>query len=61
VLPNIEFLECDMRLAVPNVPRSVVVAVHGCGEVNEMAIEMALQNKAAVSYGVNVTLSQLLL
>ena len=47
VLPNIKFYEEDMRNARPNVINSVVVCLHGCNEVNEMAIEMAIEEKAS--------------
>ena len=47
VLPNIQFYEEDMRNARHLTPNSIVVCLHGCGEVNEMAIEMAIEEKAA--------------
>ena len=47
VLPNIEFMEEDMRLAGPNMRNSIVVCLHGCGEVNELAIEMAVGRGAS--------------
>ena len=47
VLPNIEFREQDMREAVDLVTeKSIVVCLHGCGEVNEMAIELAREKRA---------------
>ena len=47
VLPNIKFYEEDMRNAKPNVLNSIVVCLHGCNDVNEMAIEMAIEEKAS--------------
>jgi hypothetical protein len=47
VLPNIQFHEEDLRLAKDKMQNSVVVCLHGCGEVNEIAIEMAIDNGAA--------------
>lgn len=47
VLPNVFFHEEDFRNAVPLVQNSVVVCLHGCNEVNEMAIEMAIEEKAS--------------
>lgn len=47
VLPNVHFYEADMRTSLPLIPNSIVVCLHGCGEVNEMAIEMAIENKAS--------------
>lgn len=47
VLPNVFFYEEDMRNAKPLVKNSIVVCLHGCGEVNEIAIEMALEEKAS--------------
>jgi len=50
VLPNIEFVEGDVEVAnspdkIP--PNSLVVAIHGCNEVNKLAIEMALSRQSA--------------
>ena len=47
VLPNIQFYEEDMRNARPLVQNSIVVCLHGCNEVNELAIEMAMDEKAS--------------
>mmetsp|Transcript_30950 Transcript_30950/g.69026 ORF Transcript_30950/g.69026 Transcript_30950/m.69026 type:complete len:405 (+) Transcript_30950:42-1256(+) len=46
VLPNIIFHESDMGLAVEHVPNSFVICIHGCGEVNKRAIEMAQDHGA---------------
>jgi hypothetical protein len=46
VLPNIHFHECDMGLAVEHVPNSFVLCIHGCGEVNRRAVEMAIDHGA---------------
>jgi hypothetical protein len=45
VLPNVRFIEADVQAAnSPDtlLPHSVVLAIHGCNEVNQIAIEMAL-------------------
>lgn len=47
VLPNIHFYEEDFCNARPLVVNSLVVCLHGCNEVNENAIEMALEEKAS--------------
>ena len=47
VLPNVHFYEEDFRNAKPLIVNSVVVCLHGCNEVNEMAIEMAIEEKAS--------------
>ena len=48
VLPNIQFYECDMRLAEDVITSSsVVVAIHGCNDVNQVSIEMAQVKHAA--------------
>jgi SAM-dependent methyltransferase len=47
VLPNIHFYEEDLRNSKPFIPNSIVVCLHGCGEVNEIAIEMARDEKAS--------------
>ena len=49
-LPNVRFVEGDISQAdnpetLP--PGSVVVCVHGCNEVNQLAIEMALKHSCA--------------
>ena len=42
VLPNIEFKECDMREATADITSSsIVIAIHGCNNVNQISIEMA--------------------
>lgn len=48
VLPNIEFHEVDMRAAAGVITNSsVVVAIHGCNDVNQVSIEMAQAKNAA--------------
>jgi hypothetical protein len=48
VLPNIEFREADMRLAEDEISSTtLVVAIHGCNDVNQVSIEMALKKSAA--------------
>lgn len=48
VLPNITFHEADMRLAESVITASsMVVAIHGCNEVNQVSVEMALARGAA--------------
>ena len=47
VLPNIYFFEEDMKNSIDKIPNSIVICVHGCGEVNKDTIEMASDNQAA--------------
>jgi hypothetical protein len=48
VLPNIKFYESDMRLAEAVITsNSIVVAIHGCNDVNQVSIEMAVAKNAA--------------
>ena len=47
VLPNVNFREEDMTAAAPFVHNSVIVCLHGCNEVNEMAIQMALSSNSS--------------
>eukprot|EP01038_Epipyxis_sp_PR26KG_P004711 gene4711-6614_t len=46
VLSNIIFHETDLLQAKDVISNSVVVCVHGCGEVNKQAIELAQSNNA---------------
>ena len=49
VLPNIYFFEADLRTCpAETVKDSVVICVHGCGDVNQDTIEMALRHGAGV-------------
>jgi hypothetical protein len=47
VLPNIVFHEADMAVCVEQLPNSIVVCIHGCGQVNKRAIELAIDNRAS--------------
>ena len=47
VLPNIVFHEKDISESVPFIKDSVVVCLHGCNEVNSMAVELAIENCAS--------------
>ena len=46
-LPNLHFHEEDMANATPFIESSIVVCLHGCGAVNERAIEMAVTQAAS--------------
>jgi len=46
VLPNIRFVEGDVEEAAVSVnANALVLCIHGCNEVNQIAIEMALKNQ----------------
>jgi len=46
VLPNIFFHEKDLKSSIEFIPNSIVVCVHGCGDVNKDAVELAIKNDA---------------
>ena len=46
-LPNLHFHEEDLINSKPLIPNSVVVCLHGCGEVNEQAVELAMAHQAS--------------
>ena len=45
VLSNVQFFEEDLNTARSLINNSVVVCLHGCNEVNQIAIEMALETR----------------
>lgn len=48
VLPNLEFHEEDISLAAGEIDsNSIVLAIHGCNEINRDSIEMAIDRNAA--------------
>lgn len=47
VLPNIVFHEEDLLHSKEYIPSSIVVCLHGCGDANKNAIEMAIDHGAA--------------
>jgi len=46
-LPNLFFHEEDLANATPYIESSIVVCLHGCGAVNERAIDMAVAHAAS--------------
>lgn len=46
VLPNLIFHECDLSQAAPLAANSIIACIHGCGEVNQKAVEMAMRHNA---------------
>lgn len=47
VLPNIQFHEKDIQLSVNEISsQTIVVCLHGCGEINEISINLAVDREA---------------
>ena len=47
VLPNIQFHEKDIQLSVGEINKhTIVVCLHGCGEINEISINLAIEKQA---------------
>lgn len=51
VLPNVHFHEADLMTCTEHVHESIVVCIHGCGDANTRAVELA-QAHGAVGFAV---------
>ena len=50
VLPNVNsFCEADLRTCSKVLKNSIVVCIHGCGDVNQDTIDMAIDSGAGAS------------